>query len=359
MTRVLQVLGRSAGGIARHVGQVTEALDGRDGFEVDIAGPVGLPIPMPKPLLTVEIPEGPLVGHAQAIRRLSDLLDGYDAIHAHGLRAGIDAGLAARRVKKRSLLTVHNLVRAEIAGARTILYRRAEAAAVWATDLTFAVSKDIARHLTATVPRSADRIEVLYLGVGSAPDVSRSRADVRASLGLNSDTRLVVSVARLAPQKSLEVLFDAVGRLREDVRLAVIGEGPSREDLERYLQSAGLSDKVHLLGFRNDVADYVAAADAFCLSSIWEGVPLAAQEAILLGTPVVGTDVGGMRELISNKVSGRLVPPKDPEALAAALEEVLGDPARADTYSQTALQLLRERFSTERMLDRLRLAYEG
>lgn len=359
MTRVLQVLGRSAGGIARHVGQVTEALDGSDGFEVDIAGPVGLPIPMPKPLLTVEIPEGPLVGHAQAIRRLCDLLGNYDVIHAHGLRAGIDAGLAARRVKKRSLLTVHNLVRAEIAGPRTILYRRAEAAAVWATDHTFAVSMDIARHLTATVPRSADRIEVLYLGVGAAPGVTRERADVRSSLGLSDDTRLVVSVARLAPQKSLEVLFGALRRVHADVRLAVIGEGPLREDLERHLQFAGLSEKVDLLGFRNDVADYVAAADAFCLSSIWEGVPLAAQEAILLGTPVVGTDVGGMRELISNKVSGRLVPPKDPEALAAALDEVLGDAERAATYSQAALENLRERFSTERMLDRLKLAYVG
>ena len=359
MTRVLQVLGRSAGGIARHVGQVTRALDGWDGFEVDIAGPVGLPIPMPKPLLTVEIPEGPLVGHAQAIRRLSDLLGNYDVIHAHGLRAGIDAGLAARRVKKRSLLTVHNLVRAEIAGPRTILYRRAEAAAVWATDRTFAVSKDIARHLTATVPRSADRIEVLYLGVGAAPTVARARGEVRASLGISGDSRLIVSVARLAPQKSLEVLFDALGKVHADVRLAVIGEGPLREDLERYLHSTGLSDKVHLLGFRKDVADYVAAADAFCLSSIWEGVPLAAQEAILLGTPVVGTDVGGMRELISNKVSGRLVPPKDPEALAAALDEVLGDATRAETYSQTALETLKERFSTDRMLDRLKSAYVG
>ena len=73
MTRVLQVLGRSAGGIARHVAQLTAALDG-DGFEVDIAGPVGLPIPMPKPLIPVDIPDGPIKGHAGAVRLLANTI---------------------------------------------------------------------------------------------------------------------------------------------------------------------------------------------------------------------------------------------------------------------------------------------
>jgi glycosyltransferase involved in cell wall biosynthesis len=355
MTRVLQVLGRSAGGIARHVSQLTAALDGVDGFEVDVAGPIGLPIEMPKPLLPVDIPDGPLVGHVSAVRRLADIAGPYDVVHAHGLRAGIDVGLAARR--KTKLLTVHNLVRSEIAGPKAMLYRRAEAGAVWATDHTFAVSQDIARHLKATVPRSANKIEVLYLGIGGPPDVDRTRDEVRTQLGLPSEVALVVSVARLAPQKALEVLFEAICLIDEPVALAVVGEGPLRTDLERHARGLGLGDKVHFLGFRRDVADLVAAADVFCLSSVWEGVPLSAQEAILLGTPVVGTDVGGMRELISNKVSGRLVPPRDPVALAEALGEVLREPSRADGYATAALRTLKDRFSTERMLDRLKEAY--
>lgn len=359
MTRVLEVLGRSAGGIARHVAQVTEALDGTAGLSVDIAGPVGLPVPMPKELIPVEIPDGPLRGHPRAVRTLSRLMDRYDVVHAHGLRAGIDAGLAARRTNKRSLLTVHNLVRAEIAGPRAVLYRRAEAAAVWATDRTFAVSQDIARHLQSTVKSRSDRIEVMYLGIGEAPTITRPREDIRDALGLGPSTSLIVAVARLAPQKSLTVLFDATRLLETDVVLAVIGEGPLRSDLERYVRSIGLENRIRFLGFRNDVADHIAAADTFCLSSIWEGVPLSAQEAILVGTPVVGTDVGGMRELISNKVSGRLVPPLDPEALAGALSEVLGDPLRAADYASAALRSLKERFSTGRMLERLMVAYEG
>lgn len=359
MTKVLQVLGRSAGGIARHVSQVTAALDGTEGFEVDIAGPVGLPIDMPKPLLPIDIPDGALKGHLGAIKRLASLMGSYDVVHAHGLRAGIDTGVAARIRNKRSLVTVHNLVRSEIAGPRAMLYRRAEAAAVRATDRTFAVSQDIARHLKAAVPGRANSIEVLYLGIGDPPVVRRSREEVREQLGIDPDVHLVVSVARLAPQKALEVLFEAVCLSDSEVALAVIGEGPLRTDLERHVRSLGITDKVHFLGFRRDVADYIAAADLFCLSSVWEGVPLAAQEAILLDTPVVGTDVGGMRELIANKVSGRLVPSRDPVALAAAVDEVLSEPERANTYATAALSSLQQRFSTERMLARLRDAYAG
>lgn len=357
MTRVLQVLGRSAGGIARHVAQVTAELDGAEGLQIDIAGPPDLPLDMPKVVIPLSIPDGPTGGHRRAVVTLTRLLGDYDVVHAHGLRAGIDAGIAARRDSKRSVLTVHNLVRTEVSGPKAILYRRAEGAAVLATDYTFAVSNDIARHLRARVPRRADRIEVLYLGIGEPPPVARTRNEIRAGLGLGEATGLIVSVARLAPQKSLDVLIDAVGRLDLDAHLAVLGEGPLRSELEDLVGTTHLDSRVHFLGFRDDVADHIAAADVFALSSVWEGVPLAAQEAIMLGTPVVATDVGGMRELIANKVSGRLVPPGDPAALSDALREVLTSDERRSAYTSAARDTLRDRFSTVKMLGRLREAY--
>ncbi len=353
-------MGRSAGGIARHVAQVTEALDGKDGLVVDIACPRSLPVRMPKAALPLEIPDGPTGGHLRAVRDLASLLRSYDVVHAHGLRAGVDSGIAARRRGVRSLVTVHNLVRAEISGkANSILYGRAEGAAVWATDRTFAVSQDIARHLATSVPRLQHKVEVLYLGIGAAPALQRSRGQVRAELRLRDGRALIVTVARLAPQKALTVLIRAVEASRHDAVLVVVGEGPLRLELERFVTERGLGEKVRFLGFRADVADLLAAADVFCLSSIWEGVPLAAQEAILLGVPVVATDVGGMRELIANKVSGRLVPPSEPDALARALDEVLGDPSVRDRYAEAAKVSLKERFSTSEMLARLERAYAG
>ena len=358
--RVLQVMGRSAGGMARHVAQVTEALDGRNGMTIDIACPADVPLDMPKEPIPLFIPRGPIVGHKQAVARIAQLLDSYDVVHSHGLRAGIDAGLAARRAGVRSFVTVHNLVQPEIAGKfRVSFYKRAEAAAVWANDHTFAVSQDIARHLRGMWPRRAADIEVLYLGIGDAPTLRADRIEMRTSLGLEPESALIVSVSRLVPQKSLGTLLRAMTHLQTDANLVVVGEGRLREQLETEMRALGLQDRVHFLGFRRDVADWVAAADVFTLSSIWEGVPLAAQEAVLLRTPVVATDVGGLRELISNKVSGRLCPPRDPVALARAIDEVLTDKERARAYSEAALASLEQRFSTKVMLERLAEAYRG
>lgn len=357
--RVLQVLGHSAGGIARHVAQVVEALDGSDGLTIDVACPPDLPIQMPKPAHELVIPAG-LGGHLRAIRALRSIVSdgGYTMVHAHGLRAGIDSAWATRG-RAPSITTVHNLVRAEIAGKRAVVDRWAEPLVVRFSDRTLAVSEEIAGRLRQAAPSRADKIEVLYLGIGAAPAVHKTREEVRAELGLTDDRHVAVAVARLAPQKALPVLFDAIGATKEPVTLAVLGEGPLEAELRSYVARQHPSEDIRFLGFRSDVADVVAAADVFCLSSIWEGVPLAAQEAILLGTPVVSTDVGGMSELIVDRRSGRLVPAGDATALAAAIAEVcLSGEVRAGYVEQARLDLA-ERFSTDRMLARLRQLYLG
>ena len=354
--RVLQLLGRSAGGIATHVAQITKALDG-DGLVVDVACPPGLPVEMPKPAIPLSIPNG-LVGHTGAIRRIRALVKqgDYDVVHAHGLRAGIDAALGARR-QATVMVTVHNLVRSEIAGARARVDRLAEPLVVRLCTRTLAVSEEIASHLRAVAPGAADRIEVLYLGVGEPPEVRRDTAAIRAELSLGDDDALIVAVARLAPQKALPVMFDALGHMRSPATLVLLGEGPLENELRSIAELRGLADRVHFLGFRKDAADYVAAADVFCLSSTWEGVPLSVQEAILLGTPVVSTDVGGMREIVTDGVSGRLVPPGRPDALADALDELCGSPQLRATLAARARRDLATRFSTPAMLERLRALY--
>lgn len=356
--RVLQVLGRSAGGIARHVSQVTDELDGAE-LTIDIAGPPDLPGPLPKPAQALVIPDGPL-GHGGAVRRLRTLLRAgdYDVVHAHGLRAGIDGARAARRFRTPVLLTVHNLVRPDVAGPiKAAVYRWAEPVAVGAADRTFAVSGDIAEHLRRRVRRAADRIEVLHLGIPEPPTPERPPDVVRAELGVANGRSLVVTAARLAPQKALPVMLEALARLPHEVVLCVLGRGPLEQELTRRARVLGLEERVRWLGFRSDAAAYIAAADVFCLSSNWEGIPLAAQEAVMLGTPIVATDVGGMPELVADGVSGRLVPKGDPVALAAALDEVLASEETARRFAAAARAHLRETFSKSAMLERLARAY--
>ena len=358
--RVLQVLGPSAGGIARHVALVTGGLDGRDGMQVDIAAPENLPVAMPKPVTPLLIPNGPVAGHRAARRRIKAIVEegDYDVVHAHGLRAAIDSGLALRGSGRSVFVTVHNLVLPDISGrTKAFFLRRAEPLAVRLTKRTFAASSQIADHLREIAPKLGDKIETLHAPVGSPPAVNRTGTEVRDELGLEINQRLVVTATRLAPQKALHVMLAAIARLPDDVVLAVIGEGPLESELRSRAEELGIAGRVKWTGFRTDVGDFMAAADLLALSSVWEAVALVAQEAVLLGVPVVSTDVGGMGELITDRRSGRLVAKGDDNALAEAMAEVLGSEELRRSYVDNALHDLRERFSREKMLQRLSEVY--
>lgn len=356
---VLEVLGRSEGGVGRHVARVCGALDAVAGLRVDIAAPPAPAIPMPKQVIPVPIPQGAIGGHARAIGILRSVIQRhhYDVVHAHGLRAGTDAAMAVKGSRARLIYTVHNVIHPQIAGnLRARIFGRTEVIPVRASAKTFAASAEIARHITSRWPEAAPRVEVLHLGVGDAPAVTRPRAEVRSELGLREDDLLVVTVARLAPQKALHVMVEAVAAL-DRTHLCIVGDGPLRRRLEALRARLGVSDRVHLVGFKVDVGDYVAAGDVFCISSVWEAVALAAQEAVLLDVPVVTTAVGGMTELFEDGVSGRVVPADDPDALAGALRELLGSPETARRYATAARRTLERDFSTQRMLDRLQATY--
>ncbi len=160
-----------------------------------------------------------------------------------------------------------------------------------------------------------------------------SRAAVRTSLALAPYTALVVSIARLAPQKDLVTLIRAASRLRDlDLTVAVAGDGPLRGELQ------GLIDAEHapvrLLGARSDVPDLLAAADVVVSSALWEGQPVALQEALLEGAAIVATDAGGTADVLGG--AGLLVPVGDPDALAAALRTVLTDGTVRDNLRSRA-----------------------
>lgn len=353
--RVLEVLPRSAGGIGRHVSEIVSALDGRNGIRIDVAGPA-MNVSMPKEMLAVDIPEGPVRGHGAAMRALGSLIGRYDVVHAHGLRACLDVAPGAKTKRRPIVLTVHNLVRGDIAGrGKAFFYRWAEPLAVRMSARTLAPSQEIARHLREVAPRRREQIEVVYARAPE-PRTRRSARESRSEIGVADGRRLVVSAARLHPQKALNVMLRAVARLPEDVVLAIAGEGPLKEDLDLLAKTLGVDERVRWLGFREDAADFIAAADVFCLSSKWEAVALAAQEAVVLGTPVVATDVGGMGELVRDRVSGRLTPPNRPEALAEALLDAL-DPVVGKRYADAARSDYARKFSTEGMLDRLDAIY--
>ncbi len=193
----------------------------------------------------------------------------------------------------------------------------------------------------------------------AAPEVVRDRHQLRSEVGIDEDMPVISTVTRLAPQKDLPTMLQAIALMAVPAQLLVVGEGPDAHELRALAARLGIEGRVHWLGWRELPAEFVAASDVFCMSSVWEAHALAAQEAIQLGVPVVSTEVGGMGELIEDGVSGRLVAKADPRSLAAALDEVLGDPSRARAYADAARLHLTAVSSIESMLQRVADVYLG
>lgn len=177
-----------------------------------------------------------------------------------------------------------------------------------------------------------ERVDVVYNGISLAAKTSSGdRQGVRAELGLEDDTPLILQVARLDYLKDHATAVRAMAevvRQYPQARLVLVGEGPERKAIEDLIASMGLRDRVQLLGLRLDVSRLLAGADLFLLSSISEGIPLTIIEAMAAGLPVVATRVGGVPEVVEDGRTGLLAPAGDPVALGAGILKLLTAPAR-------------------------------
>jgi glycosyltransferase involved in cell wall biosynthesis len=358
-TVVVELLGPSTGGIRKHVAQLTERLEERE-WSVTVAGPHGVMDGVGRLDAVVGVPSG-LDPRAfrEARRSLAALVaDRRPAlIHAHGLKAGWVAATLRRRPPV--VLSVHNLVLPEAAGRSYRVLRRLEAALPARVDAVIAISDEVARRFSGV--RGAGRITVVP-PLGPSPEATRSAADVRADLGVGPDEHLLVTAARLHPQKGVDILLDALAALRRrvpGVRSVVFGEGPSRQALARRIDELGLGGVVTLAGSRPSVADEIAAADVVVVPSRWESGPLVVFEALHLGRPVVTTAVGAAPQVIQDGVTGRLVPVGDPEALAEAVESMLADPAAAGRMAAAGRRLAAERYGPAALVDGVETVYRN
>jgi sugar transferase (PEP-CTERM/EpsH1 system associated) len=174
----------------------------------------------------------------------------------------------------------------------------------------------IPRHKTLVIPNGVALQDFEHLP-------SKQRA--RAALGLSPHQMLIGTVARLESVKRLDVLLQAVESLH-DVYAVIVGDGPEQAQLKAMSERSGLAARVHFAGQQDDVRTWLAAMDVFVLSSDWEGLSNAMLEAMAAGLPIVATAVGGTPMGVVDGITGLLVPPRDPVALAEAIACLLRDP---------------------------------
>ena len=176
------------------------------------------------------------------------------------------------------------------------------------------------------------------------------RQAVRARESVNDDAVVLLNVANLFPRKGQDVLLRALSRVAtsHSIVLWIAGEGTARPLLERMIVDLGVSPVVRLLGLRKDIPELMGAADIFVMPSRFEGLPVALLEAMERGLPAIATRVGGMPDVLDGG-AGIIVEPDNPDMLAAAMTELIADPARRRQMATIARQTVQERFSAEQM----------
>ena len=291
-----------------------------------------------------------------AVRALTTILRDFraDVVHSHEFTMAIYGAAAAKRAGARHVITMHG-------GLYYATAWRRRAALRWATRRSSAlvgVSDATATALQDNLGIDRAKLHVVPNGIPLRTGV---RARLRSELALAPGELLIVSVGNLYAVKGHAVLIDALSRLpdRAGWRVAVAGRGEEEPKLRAQAAAAGIGDRVHLLGFRDDVADILAAGDVFTMPSLSEGLPLALVEGMSFGLPVVVTRVGGVPEVVTDGVEGLIVPPADPGALAAALGALLADAPRRQQMGAAARTRALRDYALSTMADRYERLYRG
>ncbi len=369
MSRVVLVLGRSAGGIGAHVRSLAAELLAL-GDDVRVVAPgsthAAFELPGAVPWWPGRTGAGPTVESTTAVRRL---LAGADAVHAHGHQAGVVAAAllaGVGRARPRLATSLHNELRGDPRSARHRLGTLAVRTALSRADLVTGASTDLVDLAEQLGARRAAIDEVpspLVPGL-LATDREQWRAARRDAFlrahDLPVDRPVVLTVARVAPQKRLEdvlavadlvTLGSGEGRASPFV---VVGGGD--DDLRRRLVSTAGPD-VHLLGPSDSVVGWLLAADLFLLTSEWEARALVVQEAMAAGLPVVATRTGGLPGLVEGV--GALAPVGDVDALAARVRDLLRDTQARREAGERGRERARTWPSTHERAARWHTWYEG
>ena len=339
--------------------------------------------PLRKPLEEAGIPVTVVQGRSRSLagdpraltelrrlyRDLAGVIDDHrsEVVQTHLMRSLDFLALALRRRPSHPsvIWTFHNarldlradqlpgrrwLLRPKRAGYRG-LYRRASRMA----GALIAVSDDVARTIDAEIGPAAGRLVTIPNGVDVERYAGGPDRAVRGEIGVPEAAPMFICVAKMLEQKGHRHLVDALSAAAggdQAIHVALLGDGPLRDEIETRARAAGVADRVHFLGTRSDVPRLLSAADAFVLPSLWEGLPMALLEAMAAGLPVMATSVSGTRQVVEDGRTGMLVPPGDAAGLARAMGRLADDAGLRARLGAAGREHVRAEFSVERQARR-------
>lgn len=282
-----------------------------------------------------------------------------DVVHSHEFTMSVYGAAAAWLTGRPHIISMHGNEK------MTAVWRR-RAALRWAFQQShevIAVSEATRSSLESELGlRNAERIRVIRNGV---PEVGGDRGAGRRRLGIGADELLIFTAGSVIPRKGHLILLRALDALRGTAvpkwRLVIAGwlVGDEPEKLRAFAAERGMTERLLLLGQRDDIPDLLAASDIFALPSLWEGLPLSMLEAMFAERPIVASRVAGVPEAVDSGVEGLLVPPGDVGALAEALGALLQDPELRARLGAAARARALRAFSIAAMTDAYLQLYRG
>ncbi len=272
-------------------------------------------------------------------------------VHAHGYKAMVFCALARRWHTFALVKTEHGLLEPmpgkPLLVLRERFYHLLDTAATRMTAATVCyVTEELRAHCEPH--HSSLRITVIPNGVA---DMDRTQFERPPEL--REDWFNLIIVGRLATVKGHHVAIEALTTLTvpSNVHLHIIGVGPREAALRQLCERCSVTERVHFLGFRRNVYDYIAHCDTLLMPSLHEGLPYTLLEAMALGTPIIASRIGGLAEVLSDNDTGILITPGDSAALAKAIVTLRSNPELRQRLRQNAQRLQRAKYSVGVMTD--------
>jgi len=358
--RVVEVVRRAEGGMKKHFLRLVKGLKST-GFDVLAVCNFDLKIMEELESLGVNVypfeieDQFKLSKDIKAIVRLYHIIKFFkaDVLHCHGFKAGIIGRMACLLAGCPCVYTIHNFLPVKsLSRHKLIFFSLIEKVLSGFTYAIIAVSQALKDDLVKQVGLIADKIRVVYCGIDEVE--APAAENIRRQWGISADALVVGSIARLVPLKGLDYLLEAfstVHKKTQSIKLLIVGDGPYMQALRSKASVLNLNEKVIFTGFIENIADYLEAIDIFVLPSISEGLGISALEAMMAGKPVIATRVGGIPEIVHDRVSGHLVEPSNAEQIAQAILYFASNPEIMKMYGSNGRKYVAENFSVSKMVD--------
>jgi glycosyltransferase involved in cell wall biosynthesis len=279
--------------------------------------------------------------------------ENIDVINTHSGKDSFLAGIAGRISRKRPIVVRTRHLALPITSRVTYSLLPHMVVTVSAYVRQYLIKEGISPENVVAIPTG---IDLSKFNPESATD------NLRDQLGLKEDISIVGTIAILRIKKGHRVLLDAIPLISKEIPEAVFifaGEGPQKGNILNRINNLSLSNKVFMLGMRRDISNILKSIDLFVLPTLQEALGTSFLEAMAMEKPVVGTNVGGVGEVIKNGVNGYLVEPNNPATLSEAVIKILRNKKRARMMGIEGRKIVEQNFTVEKMCERMYALYSS